>query len=102
MQTYIGVDISKAFFDSSIGVRSMRCANTSSGFCDFMTQLPDDAWIVMECTGNYGSHLADTLVTHGYRVSMVNALQVKRFAQSRSKRAKTDKVDAKLLVEYAE
>jgi transposase len=55
----------------------------------------------MESTGTYGHRLAGTLVEHGFLVSMVNALQVKRFAQSRAKRAKTDAADAKLLTEYA-
>lgn len=101
MQTYIGVDISKEYFDIYIEGTSQRLQNNNEGHTKVLSLLPKQSWVVMECTGTYGHRLADTLVAHGITVSMANALQVKRFAQSRSKRAKTDTIDAGLLVEYA-
>lgn len=102
MQIYVGTDISKLHFDACIEGKTIRLPNDKNGHLDFIKRLPDGAWIVMECTGTYGHRLAETLVEHGFLVSMVNALQIKRFAQSRLKRAKTDDADAKLLTEYAQ
>jgi len=102
MNIYVGTDISKLHFDSFIEGKVYRFGNDKSGHLNFIKRLPEGSWVVMECTGTYGHRLAETLVDHGFLVSMVNALQVKRFAQSRFKRAKTDKADAKLLTEYAQ
>lgn len=102
MQIYVGVDISKTYFDAFSQGKSARFNNDSKGHQKFIQTLPKDAWIVMESTGTYGYRLAETLAKNGFLVSMLNPLQVKRFAQSRAKRAKTDALDAKLLVEYAQ
>lgn len=102
MNIYVGTDISKLHFDSCIEGKVYRFDNNNSGHLNFIKHLPEGAWVVMECTGTYGHRLAETLVGHGFLVSIVNALQVKRFAQSRFKRAKTDKADAKILTEYAQ
>lgn len=102
MQNYIGTDMSKAYFDVLIEEKVLRFSNDKKGHLQFISRLPEGAWVVMECTGTYGHRLAETLVASGFLVSMVNALQVKRFAQSRAKRAKTDAADAKLLTEYAQ
>lgn len=102
MQNYIGTDISKAYFDAFIEGKVQQFSNDKSGHSAFIGRLPKDAWVVMECTGTYGHRLAEALVASGFLVSMVNALHVKRFGQSRAKRAKTDATDAKLLTEYAQ
>lgn len=88
MQIYVGTDISKAHFDSFIEGKKYRFTNDSNGHKSLIERLPEGAWVVMETTGTYGLHLAEALVESGFCVSIVNALQVKRFAQSRAKRAK--------------
>lgn len=102
LQIYVGVDISKASFDTSNRGKHAKFTNNKKGHQQFIKSLPEGAWVVMEATGTYGHLLAETLVEHNFMVSVVNPLLVKRFAQSRAKRAKTDAVDAKLLVEYAQ
>ena len=54
----------------------------------------------MEATGNYHLHLADELEKAGVYYSIVNPLQVKRFAQMKLARIKTDASDCKLIAEY--
>jgi transposase len=46
--------------------------------------------------------LAIALYEKGIKVSVVNPLQIKRFAQTKLKRTKTDLVDAALIAEYGE
>lgn len=99
--TPVGIDISKLSFDVSLGESTLRFDNTASGFKKFARLLPDNSWCVMESTSTYGYRLADYLCEHGFRVSIVNPLSVKRFAQSGLIRTKTDSMDARLIREYA-
>ena len=50
----------------------------------------------------YSLQLAVALYEKGIKVSVVNPLQIKRFAQTKLKRTKTDQVDAALIAEYGE
>jgi transposase len=56
--------------------------------------------VVMESTGIYHLKLAFYLNKEGYFVSVVNPFVIKKFAEMRMKRAKTDSVDAKVIAEY--
>jgi transposase len=55
----------------------------------------------MESTGPYSYRLAETLAFAGKKVSVVNALKIKRFGQMSLSRTKTDASDAKKITEYA-
>lgn len=57
--------------------------------------------IVMENTGTYHLKIACYLSEQlGYTVSIINPFVIKKFAEMKLKRAKTDQVDAKLIAEY--
>ncbi len=99
---YIGIDISKDYFDADFGIHGVRrFANMPNGHTQFITALSPAAHCVMESTGPYGYKLATALYEHHIAVSMVNPLQVKRFSQSLMRRAKTDTADAQLLTRFA-
>jgi hypothetical protein len=53
----------------------------------------------MEATGTYWMRLAYTLHEAGFVVSVVNPVQAHRLAQAQLRRAKTDAIDARLLME---
>jgi transposase len=55
--------------------------------------------VVMEATGTYWMRLAYTLHEAGFVVSVVNPIQAHRLAQAQLRRAKTDAIDARLLME---
>jgi transposase len=57
---------------------------------------------VVEATGRYHHRLVAALGRHSIRVSVVNPLTVKRYAQMLGSLAKTDKADAKLLARYGQ
>ncbi len=57
--------------------------------------------IALEPTAGYELHLACAVVREGWQVSMVNAVQVRDWAKSHGRRAKTDAQDAVLLAQYA-
>ena len=56
---------------------------------------------VMESTGIYHTRLAYWLISEGFRISVVNPLIIKRYAQMNLMRIKTDSADAILIAQYA-
>jgi transposase len=102
MPTYIGIDISKKTFDACINLKSRPFKNSAIGFAAFVKLIPADAFCVMEATGTYGFALAEHLIAAGFRVAIVNPLQVKRFGQMKLRRQKTDRADAVLITAFAD
>jgi len=103
MQTqtdYIGIDISKSFFDVFIANRHYQFANDPTGFDSLYKLLSADTQVVMEASGPYYLRLACFLHDHEIVVSVINPLVIRRFSQMRMSRAKTDKKDARLIAEY--
>jgi transposase len=54
----------------------------------------DDAHVGMEATGHYWQNLFAFLVADGFRVTLINPLRTRRFAEEDLKRAKTDAIDS--------
>lgn len=106
IEHFTGIDISKATFNVSYEekgkVRSKQYAYTPEGMASFVKALPSDTRCVMESTGTYHCRPAYHLYAAGIRLSVVNPLSVKRYAQALMLRAKTDKADSLLLKHYGE
>ena len=105
-QIYTGIDVAKDSFVVATRragkVTTSLYANDKKGIQGFLKSLPSQSWCIMEATGVYSVQLAIALYEKGMKVSVVNPLQIKRFAQTKLKRTKTDKVDAALIAEYGE
>jgi transposase len=113
MTHFIGVDVSKAKLDVCLlvgdqKVRSKVLANGVEGFTALLDWLhkhtsaqPSELHVCMESTGTYHEDLALYLHDRGIRVSVVNPMLVKRFAESEGLRVKTDPVDARVLAQFA-
>lgn len=56
--------------------------------------------VCIEATGRYGDALAEAFLKKGYRVSVVNPVRVKSYGESRLKRNKTDREDAKVIAHF--
>lgn len=97
-----GVDISKDVFDvSNTKATHSQFTNDVKGFKMFTKEIAKESLVVMEATGYYHYCLAQYLYGHGFTVSVVNPLSVKRFIQMKLSKIKTDKSDAKAICEYA-
>jgi transposase len=97
----IGVDISKATLDAHafpIG-QAHSFPNTRDGFKVLLKWLAkfDVVRVVFEPTGAYHHDFERALGKAELPLCKTNPLQVRRYAQSRGKRAKTDAVDAAML-----
>ena len=102
----IGIDISKETFDACFSFQpcgySSRSYNyNAEGIKSFMKNVPSDSVCIMEATGVYHLRLAYALNKVGVFVSVVNPLSVKNFSRAVMCRTKTDKADARQLVDYA-
>lgn len=103
----IGIDISKASFHVAVLLGEKKLnktfANTPAGYQELQHWLlkkgvePAESQVCMEATSTYYEGLALSLHDAGWRVSVVNPLQIKAFAQSQLIRQKTDRTDAQTI-----
>jgi len=103
-QNYIGCDISKAtidFVDISTNTHQ-QIANSRPAITRFLKPFKGrDIGFAFEATGYYGLELQRCLGRAGLDAIQINPLHARRFAQSRGRLAKTDKIDAGQLAEMA-
>lgn len=104
----LGIDVSKKKLDVMLMRGESRQPgtfdNSNKGFKSLGKWLSSQqAHIVHAClesTGPYSEKACYFLHEKGHHVSLVNPLRVKRYAESKLKRNKTDKADARLLAEF--
>ena len=103
---WIGIDVAKDWLDvARAGERTVaRFANDAAGVAALVLTLHD--WsaqsVVLEATGGYELAAVTALQGAGLAVAVVNPLQVRHFARSTGKLAKTDALDAQLLALFGE
>lgn len=100
---FFGIDVSMETFDvSTSDQKHFQFSNDAEGFGKLFKLLDETSHCVMEATGAYHQKLATWLCSQGSKVSVVNPIVIKRFAQMRLRLAKTDKADASMIRQYAE
>jgi len=98
----VGIDVSHRYFDTDWEGCHAQYANSAAGFRNLLKDIPADAEVVFEATGNYHYRLAAFLASKNRVVKILNPLQFKRWRQAQGRKAKTDKADSRDLAEYAE
>lgn len=102
----IGLDVGKTWLDGVAGSTGIphRFANDAAGHQALVSWAISQRaqLVVLEATGGYERAVVTALDAAGIAVSVRNPMQIRRFAQSLGKRAKTDRLDAKLLAHYGE
>src|SRR5215211_3938545 len=109
-----GVDMSKATFVGAVwmaggAIELGKFDNNASGFralhqCLLQQQAQQGAsqiHLVVEPTGGYELALVAFAYEQGWLVSLPNPKQMREWAKGMGKRAKTDRVDAQLLAQFA-
>jgi transposase len=99
-----GVDVSKAHLDVCLADEDLRLANDSSGWGHLVAKLKERNvdLVVVEATGGYERQLVCALQAAGIAVARVNPRQARDFAKSMGVLAKTDRIDARLLRDFAD
>lgn len=105
MKTFVGVDVAKAHVDlfDTETQKHRRFENYSEGISrctDYLVSL-NPQLIVMESTGGYETSLASALQSAQLPVAVVNPRRVRDFGRAVGRLAKTDRIDAMLLANYA-
>jgi transposase len=102
--TYLGIDVSKEYLDMAqhLSDKEWRFTNDYTGISELINQVKKMGLIVVivEATGGYEAYLTAMLAAHNVSVVVVNPRQVRDFAKSIGRLAKTDTIDAKVLAHF--
>jgi transposase len=103
---FIGIDVSKDTLDVAVRPtgEKMVFANTEDGLVmmtDFSKPF-SPRLVVLEATGGWERSAVGALAAKGLPVVVVNPRQVRDFAKAKGILAKTDKIDAQVIAQFAE
>ena len=105
-QKFIGIDISKANLDIAIwgSEEFWRIENNVEELQKLTQQLKvlTPSLIVLEASGGLEQPVARELSQENLPVAVVNPTRVRNFARSTGQFAKTDKLDAKIIAQFAQ
>jgi transposase len=110
---FVGVDVAQATLVPTLWVeRQMvdleECSNSPDGFQALAAQLQaaqqtyqaSSIHLILEPTGGYELALAAFALQQGWTISRPNPAQVREWARGRGYRAKTDRLDGRMLAQY--
>src|ERR1700675_2894140 len=101
---FVGIDVAKAQLDVALGPNGERfaVANDERGISALLKRLEPADLVIIEATGGLEVSVASALATAGIGVAVVNPRQVRDFARATGRLAKTDALDAQVLVRFGE
>jgi transposase len=101
---YIGIDVSKHKLDIAMSNSDnlLQVTNTEAGFKELIKSLPSKtkSLIVLEASGGYEQSVSDHLRRKQFNVAVVNPKRVRDFAKAVGKLAKTDSIDARVIMSF--
>lgn len=109
MATYIGIDVGKKSLQLYLPKfdKSMAISNDESGYTKLLNYLYkyynqlSDLIIVFEPTGGYEQYLKTYLKKNKINFTTVHPNKVRNYAKAKGWLAKTDKIDSRLIHDYA-
>lgn len=99
---HIGIDVCSTCLDIAGLPKISQISNTSAGHQLLINALPPHAHIILEASGGCEQLLWLTLLRASIPVSRVNPARVRHYAWASGHRAKTDKLDAQMLLAYGQ
>ena len=105
-KTFAGIDVSKNHLDVHVlpDDTAFQTGSSTRDITKLITKLKKLKvdLIVIEATGGYGTQLAAELQANDLSTAVVNPRQTRAFAVATGRLAKTDRIDAKALAEFAQ
>jgi transposase len=102
----VGIDVAKDTIEVAIGLNTptLSLSNDAGGFEALLNHLAAHqvALVVMEATGGYESAVACAVQAAGHALAVVNPRQARDYARAVGQLAKTDRIDARILAQFAE
>ncbi|HVT33268.1 MAG TPA: IS110 family transposase [Rhodanobacteraceae bacterium] len=103
---YVGIDVSKVRLDvhARVADQDATFANDEAGIAALVAYARTRAprLMVLEATGGLERALVATLMAAGLPIAVVNPRQVRDFAKASGRLAKTDRIDARVLAQFAQ
>ena len=101
---YAGVDVAKATLQLHLQGQQSEFSNTLNGLQQLCAQLQKvpSVHVICEATGGYERALVKLLHQEHIPVSVTNPARVRAAAQAQGQRAKTDRIDARVLTDYGQ
>lgn len=104
-EVYLGIDVSKAHLDYAFSESNLSAQvdNQAAGIAQLVTECKarQVSLVVVEATGSLEMPVVAALLTAGVPTAVSNPRQVRDFAKGLGKLAKTDKIDAHTLAQFA-
>ena len=102
----VGIDVSKDRLDVFVRPEGLRfpVSNDEAGRKALVERLNlyEVKVVALEASGGYERPAVADLVAAGFAVRLLNAGQVRKFAQAGGLRAKNDRIDAEVIAHYAD
>lgn len=103
---FVGIDVAKASLDVAVrpNSESFTTSNDDKGIERIIAHMRElqPTLIVMEATGGLEMPLVGALITNHLPVAVINPRRARDFAKACGRLAKTDKIDAQVLADFAE
>jgi transposase len=102
---YCGVDVAKSHLDVVLGQEAWRLPNTKAAIAGLVRRLqrwPLRVQVICEASGGYEQELLRGLHRGEVAVSLVQPNRVRQYARASGILAKTDQIDAAVLVRFAQ
>ena len=105
-EVFVGIDVSKEWFDVAVrpGQECWRGSQDEAGVATLTDRLQQlrPRLVIMEASGGYERLIAAALGASGLPIAVVNPRQVRDFARSLGKLAKTDRIDAEVIAHFGQ
>lgn len=105
-EVFVGIDVSKDELEVGSVPKSsrLRMARDEAGLVQLLERLKalGPSLVVLEASGGYEMPVVMALAGAGLPCVVVNARQVRDFAKASGKLAKTDRIDAQVIAEFAQ
>lgn len=102
---YFGIDVGKGWLDLAVFGSNVvqRVKNDVEGISKVVAQMAiaTPQLVVVEASGGYETALVEALQMEQLPIAVANPTRVRALAKAEGKLAKTDKIDARLIAEYA-
>lgn len=99
------VDAGQRFLDVALAPsgQTFRMPNLAEGIAEIIARLERSGVrrVVLEAIGPYAEPLVKALSVAGFEVGIVNPRRIKAFREAEGGRAKTDRLDARLIARFA-
>jgi transposase len=100
-----GIDAGQRFLDVGLAPsgKTFRVPNLAEGIATIVERLTREGVkrVVLEAIGPYAQRLVQALAIAGFEVGIVNPRRIKAFREAEGRRAKTDRLDARLIARFA-